>query len=147
MVAPSEDKGNGFLYEPPPPIKTGSGHRITRGHDEPDRRSKTGRFHEHLIGPSHRSLHIRKTFDLFNICLARKDAMRSLRALRVLLYSHEWRPEDLWRYALEVATMWGNNNDSAQTRITRQQEAESARRRLAFLRSVSARRGGIVRGT
>lgn len=97
--------------------------------------------------PSHRRLHLQRVFDLLQISISRRDGDRAFRCLRILLKSHEWRPNELWRYALEVATLSciRENHDTAEEgALARSNQEALAQRRLAFLREVSKARTGLV---
>jgi hypothetical protein len=109
-----------------------------------------GLEHDKIREPSHRRLHLQKVFDLLHLSIARKDGVRAFRCLRILLKSHEWRPIELWRYALEVATITSlhvneddNIEDSADV-IPLTKREQVARKRLAFLRELSKARTGLV---
>lgn len=59
--------------------------------------------------------------------------------------SHEWRPIELWRYALEVATITSLDDvEEIEEMGTQQREVKTARKRLNFLREVSKVRTGLV---
>ncbi|UZJ53367.1 hypothetical protein CBS101457_002687 [Exobasidium rhododendri] len=99
--------------------------------------------------PSHRRLHLQKVFDLLHLSIGRRDGVRAFRCLRILLKSHEWRPIELWRYALEVATLTGRHaneedmlDDSTDFPALTKRE-QVARKRLAFLRELSKARTGL----
>jgi hypothetical protein len=96
--------------------------------------------------PSHRRLHLQKVFDLLRISISRRDGDRAFRCLRILLKSHEWRPSELWRYALEVATLTciRDTQDEEQVASTSSNHEAIAQKRLAFLREVSKARTGLV---
>lgn len=92
--------------------------------------------------PSHRRLHLQRIFDLLNLSIGRRDGVRAFRCLRILLKSHEWRPIELWRYALEITTIITRGDDQLEQDGVPFQK-HLARKRLAFLREVSKARTGL----
>lgn len=105
---------------------------------------------DRLREPSHRRLHLQKVYDLMHLSIGRRDGVRAFRCLRILLKSQEWRPIELWRYALEVATITSSRmsdeeilEDNKETSLLTQHE-RVARKRLDFLREVSKARTGLV---
>lgn len=60
-----------------------------------------------------RRLHIRRTFDLLQLMLLRRDMDRAGRCLHILLKSQEWRPLELWKWGLQVMTLSDGESDSA----------------------------------
>jgi len=100
--------------------------------------------------PSHRRLHLQKVFDLLHLSIGRRDGIRAFRCLRILLKSHEWRPIELWRYALEVATLTGAHVDNGEAAEDNKEamawtdQERIARKRLALLRELSKARTGLV---
>jgi hypothetical protein len=103
--------------------------------------------------PSHRRLHLQKVFDLLHLSISRKDGIRAFRCLRILVKSHEWRPIELWRYTLEVATLtavdYSAVHDEAtledDKRLLSRTDAERvAQRRWAFMQELSKVRTGLV---
>ncbi|PWN48728.1 hypothetical protein IE53DRAFT_305213, partial [Violaceomyces palustris] len=49
-----------------------------------------------------RDHHLTKVFEIFQLCTLRGDRERAIRALRLILSSHEWRIKESWRFGLEV---------------------------------------------
>lgn len=60
-----------------------------------------------------RRLHIRRVFDVMQLMILRRDMDRAARCLHILLKSHEWRPLEMWKWGLLVATLADQPNDMA----------------------------------
>lgn len=85
----------------------------------------------HAAWTDQRRRHMRRVYDLLHLQLLRGDAERALRCLQILLASPEWKPVELWKMGLWVATL-SEQEDEALQYLHRLSRTRSTLRPYAF---------------
>lgn len=99
--------------------------------------------------PSQRHAVLQRTHDVLLLSLARRDARRAVRALRILMLAWEWRTQDLWQLGLEVAGLHAQQqaaleaDDAEGSSISSGSEA-AVQARITYLRGLMRSRSSLV---
>ncbi|WFC95525.1 hypothetical protein MBRA1_002173 [Malassezia brasiliensis] len=98
------------LFQPPPAYMDGDDYVYTHGIPAPSYLTPhTNPLDPHAVNPKvladQRRIHVRRLYDLLQLMLLRRDARRAARCLKLLMNAPEWRPVELWKLGLEVASM------------------------------------------